>query len=141
MTIAFRIPRRRSALFRCSALAWAVVFLLSGTRDAVAQVECAHHSGVAAEHGAAGALHGTSHAGHAAEHGDSDPDPEVPGHPCTCVGPCQAAAAAALPTPGWTAVAPAVVSRTAPPVFRGGTLLPARAPFVLPYPNAPPLRG
>jgi hypothetical protein len=116
--------RVRSTRFRCAALLWAVVFVLSGLRPAYAEAECAHHLAVAGAQTAAeahgdhvhgGDAHSVEHAGHAAHHQHGGASTERPhsgaDHDvCTCIGPCHVAGAVLLPEVGWTAAAPPEVA-------------------------------
>ena len=116
--------------------------------------ECPHHLGhgaasggsaVAAEH--AGGLAG--HAGHAHAPQDHAPGTWVhgnaaPGHhdtppPCDCVGSCPTSSGPAAPTappPVALATAATTPAPATPTVRR---LAPRRAPYTLPFANAPPL--
>jgi len=131
---------RRSRLVRCSALAWAVVFLLSGLRPAFAAVECPHH--LAAGHtadiaytgqdGERGGRHG--HAAHEAGSSSTDPDHDF----CTCVGPCHVTGAAPMPAVAWATLPDGSVTAAATATRFHIGVLPGRASYSLPFATAPP---
>jgi hypothetical protein len=141
--------QRRSRLFRCSALLWAVLFVLSGVRPAFAATECPHHVGSAhgsadtaaergatvhAEPGAAGHVH--FH--HAEPSGEPASEPGSHHDLCTCIGPCHAASIAPMPAPASSLLPTAVACVAEAPDAAATYVLPGRASYSLPYATAPP---
>jgi hypothetical protein len=144
--------QRRSRLFRCSALLWALVFVLSGVRPAFAATECPHHVGpahgsadTAAERGATVHAEPDATAHVHFHHAEPSGEPaSVPGSHhdlCTCIGPCHAASVAPTPPLASSVLPTAVVYVADAPDAAATNVLPGRASYSLPYATAPPRSG
>jgi hypothetical protein len=146
---------RHSRLFRCSALVWAVVFVLSGVMDAFAEFDCPHHvaAAVAGEghHAAADAdehgCHGKDRPGAVAGEGPADAHVHVGSgdggeeghrHLCTCTGPCHASGTTAVPLASAAADHPVLLGPATILPGEAGGELPGRAAYLLPFATAPP---
>lgn len=103
-----------------------------GHADAEGHSPEAEHHGGAAHHAPAGDHYESLADGHGAHDGTLPP-------PCTCVGSCPTSAGPSAPS-GAAAIAPAlratVSTRTVPAQERAAV---RRAPYTLPFANAPPL--
>lgn len=120
---------------RLTALAAALLFLLSGAGDVLGAHPCAHHDALAPGHAADAT--GAHHAHHAHDAGAPAPA-EHDGAPCSCAGTCSAAAGVAMPRAPETTFAPPAVASAAP-AYADHARLPGRLlPYLLPYAQAPP---
>lgn len=125
--------------------------------------ECPHHLGHGGGH-AGGAGHAghtglTGHAGHAhapqadvpqvhptgthapgtGVHGDAEPGHDDVPPPCTCVGSCPTSSGPATPTAPPPVALAAAATTAAPATPSARRPAPRRAPYTLPFANAPPL--
>ena len=127
----------RRGSHRAAGLILAFVLALAQGLQASALRDCPHHGG--GEHAAA--------SGHVMPGGSmpggSMPVPDdPPGHPpCDCLGPCGAAAVAAVPPGGAESPFETVAGpRVVPAAPDAGHRSLRTIPFALPYPNGPPVR-
>src|SRR5688500_17441418 len=132
-TFSLTAPRNgHPILVRRTVVIGAILLLFATAAEAIAGVGCAHHgapaeSAMTAHHADAGT--GTDHERFPGEH-----------RACTCIGDCLAPTAILPPD--------AVTEPASRPAESRSTLLPApaldphgRAPYTLPYSQAPPLAG
>lgn len=120
-------------------------FLLNGAENAFGMHACPHHDLVVqsggAEHGMAGhEMASHKMAGHEMEGMGDHSNHSQPGHsgPCTCQGVCQMTAAAALPEPPVAVPTATIAVVPVAPLRAEHLLARRRAPFFLPYAQAPP---